>query len=145
MPKTILIIDDDPAVLQSYGHLLRRLGHAVRLLGDPDQARRDPGVLSGVDLVILDERMPGVTGLDLLAALKARRPAGASAPAVILISALLSDELREKAHRLGVGEVIEKPVNPQRLLESVRTALEDRARGGGAQGGAAPRAGAACP
>src|SRR5207245_11798225 len=117
MPKTILIIDDDPAVLQSYGRLLRRLGHAVRLLGDPEKARRDPRVLDGVDLLLLDQRMPGMTALDLLAPLMAGRPAGAYAPAVILISALLSDELRNKALRLGVGEVIEKPVNPGRLLE----------------------------
>lgn len=140
MTKTILIIDDDPAVLHSYGRLLRRLGHPVRLLGDPDQALREPGILDAVDLLLLDQRMPGMTGLDLLALIFGRRPRGAATPAVILISALLSEDLRQRAASLGVVEVIEKPVNPDRLIASVRAALL-----GSAVGGVAPGTGAACP
>ena len=37
MTKTILVVDDDPAVLQSYGRLLRRLGHRVLLSEDSEQ------------------------------------------------------------------------------------------------------------
>lgn len=139
MAKTILIIDDDPAVLHSYGRLLRRLGHPVRLLGDPDQALRESGILDGVDLVLLDQRMPGMTGLNLLAFMFDRRPPGAKPPAVILVSALLSEDLRLQAAGLGVVEVIEKPVNPERLIDSVRAALARDA------GEAAPGTGAACP
>ncbi len=129
MSKTILVIDDDPAVLQSYGRLLRRLGHTVRLLADVDEAHRDPALLERVDLLILDQRMPGMSGLDLLAVLRGRAPEVGAEAAVLLISAYLSEELREQASHLGVVEVIEKPVDPEHLLGSVRAAL---AAGGGA-------------
>ena len=132
MAKTILVVDDDPAVLESYGRLLRRLGHRVLLSEDSERVRTDPDSLSGIDLLILDQRMPRTSGLALLDSLRRRvaavrgdqgAPAGV-VPAVILISALPSDELRDEAARLGVAEVIEKPVDTRHLLASVRAALE---------------------
>lgn len=126
--RTILVIDDDPAVLESYGRLLRRLGHSVLLADDGDRVRGDPESLRGVDLLILDYRMPGTNGLDLLAALRMRPSGGAGCPAALLISALLSDDLRARAARLGVVEIIEKPVEPARLVASVRAALAGPAK-----------------
>ena len=132
MAKTILVVDDDLAVLQSYGRLLRRLGHRVLLSEDSERVRADPDSLNGIDLLILDQRMPRTSGLALLDSLHRRVAAGRGetgcpagvVPAVILISALPSGELRDEAARLGVAEVIEKPVDTMRLLASVRAALE---------------------
>ena len=131
MRRVILVIDDDPAVLRSYGHLFQRLGCQVMLVDDSDKVLSDPESLRGVDVMILDQRMPKTTGLDLLACLK-RRGAGdmeneaAGHPAVILISAYLSESIRERAARLGVIEVIEKPVDTAHLLACVRAALAER-------------------
>lgn len=133
MRRVILVIDDDPAVLRSYGHLLRRLGCQVVLVADSDRVLSDPDSLRGVDVMILDQRMPKTTGLDLLACLR-RRAAGendsqgmaSGRPAVILISAYLSEAIRERAARLGVAEIIEKPVDTTHLLACVRAALTDR-------------------
>ena len=125
MRRVILIVDDDSAVLRSYGHLFRRLGCLVVLAEDSERVLADPDSLRGVDLLILDQRMPKTSGLDLLAGLR-RREAGAATPAVILISAFLSEENRERAASLGVVEVIEKPVDAAHLLASVRVALESR-------------------
>ena len=130
MVKTILVVDDDPAVLQSYGRLLRRLGHRVLLSEDSEKVMTDPESLQEIDLLILDQRMPHTSGLALLAGLR-RRVAAAlgtqgtagGVPAVILISAFLSHELRVEAARLGVVEVIEKPIDTAHLLASVRAAL----------------------
>jgi len=131
MAKTILVVDDDPAVLQSYGRLLRRLGHRVLLAEDSERVRADPESLRGVDLLILDQRMPKTSGLDLLASLRGRGSAATGGggairalPAVILISAFLSEELRDRAARLGVAQVIEKPVDASHLRASVRAALD---------------------
>ncbi len=132
MAKTILVVDDDPAVLQSYGRLLRRLGHRVLLSEDSEKVRTDPDSLRDIDLLILDQRMPRTSGLTLLAGLRRRLAAGSGetggvacrVPAVILISAFLSDELKDEAARLGVAVVLEKPVDASRLLASVRAALE---------------------
>jgi DNA-binding response OmpR family regulator len=124
MTKTILVVDDDPAVLQSYGRLLRRLGHRVLLSEDSDKVGSDPESVREIDLLILDQRMPRTSGLALLASLRARDGQGRRGPAVILISAVLSRELRTEAARLGVVEVIEKPVDNAHLLATVRAALE---------------------
>jgi len=120
MTKTILVIDDDPAVLESYGRLLRRLGHRVVLLADPTRAGEEIERLGGADLLILDQRMPSVSGLDVVAGLG---PCSGRAPAVLLVSGFLSEDLRLRARQFGVTEVIEKPVNPDNLLRSVRQAL----------------------
>ncbi len=123
MAHTILVVDDDPAVLRAYGRLLERLGCRVLLAADGRQACRDPEALRQVDLLILDERMPGTSGLDLLEDLKARRAAAGRGPAILLVSALPSDALRQRAAGLGVAEVIEKPVDPARLLRTIRQVL----------------------
>ena len=132
MARTILVVDDDPAVLQSYGRLLGRLGHRVLLSEDAERVLTNPDSLRDIDLLILDQRMPRTSGLNLLAGLR-RRVAGGRAetrgsadavPAVILISAFLSRELRDEAARLGVVEVLEKPVDTEHLLASVRAALK---------------------
>src|SRR2546422_5762313 len=76
MAKTILVVDDDPAVLQSYGRLLRRLGHRVLLSEDSERVRTDPDSLRGIDLLILDQRMPRTSGLALLDSLHRRGAPG---------------------------------------------------------------------
>lgn len=126
MDKTILILDDDRAVLEAYGRLLKRLGCRIVLTDDPGRLLADPAQLEGIDLMILDQRMPQTTGLDLLARLRhapSARPV--PRPAVLLISALMDDDLRRRAALLGVVEVIEKPVDPLRLLSRVQAALAD--------------------
>jgi DNA-binding response OmpR family regulator len=123
--KKILIVDDDPAVLQSYGRLLARLGHPIQLVEDCARLRREPELVRDADLLILDHRMPCENGLDFLSELRRRLPAGTGAPAVLLISAFLTDDLLARARRLGVLEILEKPVEPLRLIARVRAALEE--------------------
>ncbi len=119
-----MVVEDDPAALQSYGRLLRRLGHRVLLAGDCDQARHDLETTGDVDLLILDNQMPAICGLEFLASLR-RVWRGGPSPVVLLVSAFLSADLRSKAQLLGVTEILEKPVDPQRFLDRVRIALAD--------------------
>ena len=130
MIGTILVVDDDPAVLRSYGRVLRKLGHRIVLSEDSEGVLADPRSLDGVDLLILDQRMPRTSGLALLAGLRRRAASGGDGPGpaggrpvVILISAFLSAELRVEAARLGVAEIIEKPIDTAYLLATVRAAL----------------------
>jgi DNA-binding response OmpR family regulator len=122
----ILVIDDDPAGLESYGRLLARLGHPVRLLEGAEAARDDPALLRGVAVLILDQRMPRLSGLDLVALVHARPAADGPRPAILLVTAVPTEELRARAAGLGVAEVIEKPVSPAHLLARVRAALAAR-------------------
>ena len=122
--RTILVVEDDPAALQSYGRLLRRLGHRVLLAGDCDQANRDLQETGDVDLLILDNQMPAVCGLEFLATLR-RAWQGGRSPVVLLVSAFLSADLRARARLLGVSEILEKPVDPRRFLDRVRALLAE--------------------
>ncbi|MCZ6696932.1 MAG: response regulator [Acidobacteria bacterium] len=122
--RTILVVDDDPAVLQAYGRLLGRNGDEVELCGDIEAIVLDPASLARADLLILDQRMPRITGLDLLARMRRILPAGSPGPRVLLIRAYLDATIRRQAARLGVAEIIEKPVNAAHLLKCVRAALD---------------------
>ena len=119
-----MVVDDDPAVLRAYGRLLSRSGHEVELYGDIAAIVLDPGMLARAELLILDQRMPGITGLELLGRMRRMLPAGSPGPRVLLISAYLDETIRRQAMSLGVAKIIEKPVDTAHLMECVRTALE---------------------
>jgi DNA-binding NtrC family response regulator len=66
---SILCIDDEPAVGVILEHTLARAGHRPILVSSVDEAMRAVA-RTPVDLIIADYRMPGLTGLDLLAQLQ---------------------------------------------------------------------------
>jgi serine protease Do len=124
-PRTILIVEDDPAALTTYGRLLSRLGHEVRLRPGCDAVLADEEGLRLADLIILDQQMPGMRGLDLLDLLTRRGAwsSRAAGPPVLLITACADAELRRQALALGVLAIIDKPVDPALLLGRVQRLL----------------------
>ena len=116
----ILVVDDDPSVLRSYGRLLRRSGYeTVTDDGAPGLLERLSGHRDS-DLLILDYRMPYQDGLSVLEGLRA----GGPAPKTILISAYANEEVRRRAVSLGVETILEKPVDVCRLRETIQEALD---------------------
>ena len=71
--------------------------------------------------LLIDQHMPGATGLDVVDNL---RENGVQIP-TILISGRLDDVTRERATRLGVRELLDKPVAVDRLIQAIRTMLAD--------------------
>jgi two-component system, NtrC family, nitrogen regulation response regulator NtrX len=115
----ILLIDDDPAVLRGVGGMLRDEGYLVVLARNVAEAERclaDAG--SPCDLMVLDLRMPGESGLELLGRLP--RPL---APPVVVLSGEASPTDAVTAMRLGAADFVEKPPSTDRLLTSIRNAL----------------------
>ena len=121
---TIFVVDDDDAVRASVVNLLESDGHHVR----PFACARTFLALAlpqGPACLVLDMHMPALDGLDVVAEL-ARVDAGIP---VIFLTGFGSIPLSVQAMKAGAIEFLTKPVQPELLLDAVRTALDgDTAR-----------------
>jgi DNA-binding LytR/AlgR family response regulator len=124
----VLIVDDEPLARRRLEILLREQPQ-VELAGaaaDGVSARRMIAELAP-DVVLLDIKMPGLTGLEVLDALAADT-GGAEAPIVIFVTAF--DRFALDAFERAAFDYLLKPVEPERLTASLaraRTALSERA------------------
>src|SRR3989442_2387173 len=120
-PATLLIADDDPGLRQSLERTLTREGYRVILASDGNAAleRLQAG---GVDLVLTDLKMPGLSGIELLRAVKAI----ASEVDVILLTAFGTVEEAVKAMKEGAYDFLTKPFQRAQLMRLIRQALERR-------------------
>src|SRR3989454_10464266 len=120
-PATLLIADDDPGLRQSLERTLTREGS--RVLSAPEgHAPPQPSQAGGVDLVLTDLKMPGLSGIELLRAVKAI----ASEVDVILLPAFGTVEEAVKAMKEGAYDFLTKPFQRAQLLRLIRQALERR-------------------
>ena len=120
----ILLADDDGELRLAIGSMLRYDGHEVvevrdgcRLLDEVGTAIMD-GATIPADLIITDQRMPGVTGLSLLAGL---RQSDLTTP-VVLMTAFATPEFHREAARLG-ARVMDKPFSFDALRRCVAEAV----------------------
>ncbi len=112
--KVVLVIDDDPAVLGSLKFSLEIEGFSVRCYDSP-AAFLTAGDLPLRACLVVDQQLPGISGLDLLASLDAERRAAMPA---ILITSYPSATLRGKAEAVGV-RIVEKPLLSNALSEAI--------------------------
>jgi CheY-like chemotaxis protein len=73
MPLRILVSDDEPDIRDFIGHVLQRAGHDVTVVGDGAEALAHASE-AAFDLLILDNHMPGMTGLEVAGQLRDLRP-----------------------------------------------------------------------
>lgn len=116
---TILIVDDEPQILTTVGGILTDEGFEVLTAADGDSALKTVREETP-DLVLLDISLPDRDGLEVLGDVKKQDPL----LPVIIISAYGSVENAVKATRLGAYDFIEKPPHADKILVSVRNALE---------------------
>ena len=119
MAATILLVDDEPQILQALSGLLQDEDFEVLTAPEGETALRLVREASP-DLVMLDIALPGRDGLEILQDLKEQHP---TLP-VIMISAFGSVENAVRATRLGAYDFIEKPPHADKILLSIRNALE---------------------
>ena len=114
-PHSIFIVDDDPAMRDALTLMLRGAGFRARAFVSADDFLGDlPTDASAC--VVTDVRMPGVEGPELVRRLKTLR--GDSWP-VIVITGHADVPLAVQLMKAGVSDFIEKPFDPQQILDSV--------------------------
>jgi len=118
--QTVAVVDDDDAVRDSLRFLLEAAGYDVLTFGSAAEflSSTDVGELA---CVMVDQRMPRVTDLELVARIRATRP---ELP-VALMTGSSSADLTRRAFELGVTNVLEKPLQEQGLLHSCRLSTAD--------------------
>ena len=131
MSARLLIVDDDRAFRLSTAALLEEEGHEVAGASTGAEAvaaLRD----DAFDLVLMDLKMPGIDGIDVVEVLRTR---GEGTP-VLMISGYGTVDAAVRALHSGVDDFLTKPVEPEVLLERVASLLERRpqAAAGGSEG-----------
>jgi len=124
LPPTVFVIDDDPSVRRAIKRLVESVGLRVEALGSANEFLRTK-VPDGPSCLILDVRLPGISGLELQRELIT---AGLQIP-VIFITSYGDIPMSVRAMKAGAMEFLPKPFRDQDLLDSVQLALErDKAR-----------------
>ncbi len=113
----ILVVEDDEKISASIVLRLRDAGYGAQALRSAEDAERWLREQT-IDLMLLDVRLPGISGIELL------RRLGDSRPPTIVVSGEASMAETLEAIRLGVHDFIDKPFSRERLLKSVQNALE---------------------
>jgi len=119
MAKTILVVDDEPNIVRTVSDILQDEGFEVVSAADGESALKMVEE-ELPDLALLDIALPGMDGLEVLRQLKEFSP---GLP-VVMISAYGNVENAVKATRLGAYDFIEKPPHVDKIILTVRNALE---------------------
>ena len=114
----VYVVDDDPAVRKGLDRLLRSAGLAVEAFASAAEFLARDGQ-DGVGCIVLDVRMPGISGMDLQADLVAQ---GVDLP-VIFLTGHGDIPMSVEAMKTGALDFLTKPVDEEVLLNAVRQAL----------------------
>lgn len=118
----ILVVDDDPSILEALCGYLSR--HGFRVRGAPDAVAMDKALAAEpADLIVLDVMMPGEDGLSICRRL---RPMGLR---ILILSAMGETVDRIVGLEIGADDYLAKPFEPRELLARIRAILRRDAQG----------------
>jgi nitrogen regulation protein NR(I) len=123
MQANILLIEDDRSTASALEKVLKDEGYAVTVAGRGDEGL-DKARQRACDLVITDLRLPGLSGMELIAQLHAARP---KLP-IIMMTAHGTTETAIEATKLGACEYLVKPFEADELLDLAASALTSSRR-----------------
>ncbi len=119
MAKRILIVDDEEHIRRVMRMTMEAAGHEAGEAADGYRGLEAFGDGSAWDAVLLDQKMPGMDGLETLRRMKQRDPSAR----VIMVTAYASVELAVDAMKLGATDFVRKPMTPETLRNAVTAAL----------------------
>jgi len=117
---SILIVDDEPIVREALRDWLVDAGYDVEM-AETGERGLEMAAERDFDLVILDVRLPGKTGIRVLEELKESKPDTKA----MIITAYASPQMRTEATKLGALHYLSKPIAPNQLEKIVEEALAD--------------------
>ncbi|MEO1569028.1 MAG: sigma-54 dependent transcriptional regulator [Pseudomonadota bacterium] len=121
MAKTVLVVDDDPTQRRLLQAAVEKAGFACRTAPDGESGfAMAADAKDGIDVVLLDLVMPGLSGMETLERLAERR---ADLPVVVLTATGGIDTVVQSM-RAGATDFFVKPVSPERVIVSIRNALK---------------------
>jgi FixJ family two-component response regulator len=112
-------VDDDVRVRESVARLAKSAGYQVKVYPSAESLL-ESGILEEAACLVSDVRMPGIGGLELQRHIKVAHP---RLP-VILISAHVDEEVRQRALGEGAAEFLYKPFDGEELLRAIHHAIE---------------------
>jgi CheY-like chemotaxis protein len=119
MSRRILIIDDEENIRRVTRLTLQAAGYEIGEAADGERGLEAFADGSAWDAVVLDQRMPGMDGLETLRRIKDRQPEAR----VIMSTAYASIELAVDAMKLGATDFVRKPMTPEIMRNAVAAAL----------------------
>ena len=120
MSKSVLLVDDEVLLCRTLANAIRDAGHHVVTAGSAEDAAHHLFPSHEFDVVVLDHRLPGESGVQLLERMRA---AGQATPA-ILMTAYETASMRSLAFELAVAGFFRKPFNLGELLECISKVTE---------------------
>lgn len=121
MKSSILIVDDEPITRKSLTDILRLEGYMVASVPN-GQAAVEHIRTHHVDLMVVDLRMPGMDGLEVVQVVNQIAPD----TEIILLTAFASTETAIQALRLRIHDYLQKPAAPAQIIASVKKGLDRR-------------------
>ena len=115
----VSIVDDDASLRRSVRNLLRSVGFRVETFPSAEEFLRS-AERENTGCLVVDLRMTGMSGLDLLRHLAAER----SRVAVVVLTALGDEETRQRSLQAGAVAFLKKPFHSDVLCDAVRAALD---------------------
>ncbi len=118
MKRTVLVVDDSPAVVKFVALSLRKFGYKVVTACDGMEAiEKVSGMKGEIDLVITDLNMPNLDGFGLISTL--RENERFTQTPIIILSSQEGDNDRERGIRVGATSYLVKPFKSSLLLDEV--------------------------
>ena len=116
--QKVLVVDDEEAIRSAYGGMLRKKGYEVDT-ADSGEAAIDMLKKTGYDLVLLDFKLLGMSGIETLSHIRKMK----SDVKVLMMSGFFNDSSIDESSRLGVVECLRKPFSVETLAKTIHEAL----------------------
>ena len=120
-PKSLLIVDDDNSIQYALSALLERYGYACVVVSNGQEALETVTQIE-FDLILLDFRMPGMSGLEFLKRFRVNN----IKTSVVMLTAVADKILTAESFKLGADDFVIKPCDPKVLSDRLQRAYERR-------------------